>query len=168
MRGNRTQQQMAFDLEGISRESVSSYETGRNPIPKDIASKAMRQFDDPRFALTVASEYTDGAWAPALDGPAADLYRTSVQTKCVEEFREAIEALQKAVLNVQPKYLDNFQKQDIEKSGEEIAEAITAANTYLMVVCKDYKISWLKIWARHKAKLIHKGFLRMVKGGDKK
>lgn len=167
LRGKQTQQQMAFEFEGISREAWSSYETGRNRIPPDIASKAVNKYDDPQFAMELASEYTGGAWAPMLNGPAIDLHRTSVQTRTLDEMQEAYDAIKNAVLNIQPGYIGNFEKQDIEKSLDEAADAVTFLNAYIAVICKEYHVSWIKLWTRHKAKLISRGFLKMM-GGKKK
>ena len=166
MRVRGSQQQLSFDL-NVSRESVSAYETERAKVPKDITQKIMGRYDDARFALELAHEYTGGSWTPALNGPAVDLYRTSVQLKTIEEIEEAIESIRNAVLNVHPDYIGSFEKQDIEKSLDEAADAVTALNTYIMVVCKDYKISWLKVWARHKSKLISRGFLHMMKRSER-
>jgi transcriptional regulator with XRE-family HTH domain len=166
LRGRDSQQQLAFDL-NVSRESVSAYETERAKVPKDITQQLMSRFDDGHFALELAHDYTGGSWAPALNGPAVDLYKTSVQNKTIEEIQEAYESIKKAVLNVQPNFIGNFEKQDIEKSLDEAADAVTALNTYIMVICKEYRISWIKVWARHQSKLISRGFLKLIKRNER-
>ncbi|MFT8362953.1 MAG: hypothetical protein ABF608_07190 [Sporolactobacillus sp.] len=168
MRGRESQQQLSLDF-NVSRESISSYETGRARIPKDVSSKAMSRFDDPDFARTVASEYTSGAWAPALNGPALIRECAAIQSRALKETEEAYEAMRKAVLDVNPAFIGNFEKDDIKRSLEEASEAVTFLNEYMATVCKQYKISWLKTWTGCQARLISRGFLRKApKAGVKK
>lgn len=168
LRGKKGQQQMAFELGNISRESISSYENERNRIPPDISSRAMKRFDDPDYARAVASEYTAGAWAPALNGPALIRQCSAIQSRTIKETEEAYEAMRKAVLDVSPQFLGNFEKDDIKRSLDETSEAVTWMNEYMAAVCRTYKISWLKVWTGCQVRLIQRGFLRMVKGGKKK
>ncbi|WP_156031440.1 hypothetical protein [Sporolactobacillus terrae] len=167
MRGRESQQQLSLDF-NVSRESVSSYETERARIPKDVSRRAMQKFDDPDFARSIASEYTAGGWAPALDGPAVIRQCSAIQSRTIKETEEAYEAMQKAVLDVNPAFIGNFEKEDIKRSLEETSEAIAWMNEYMAQVCKAYRISWLKIWAGCQVRLIQRGFLRMMKGGKSK
>ncbi|WP_100488589.1 helix-turn-helix domain-containing protein [Sporolactobacillus pectinivorans] len=162
LRGKKSQQQMAFELGGISREGVSHYENERNKIPPDISSRAMERFDDPDYARAVASEYTAGAWAPALNGPALIRQCSAIQSRALKETEEAYEAMQKAVLDVNPQFLGNFERDDIKRSLDEATEAVAWLNEYMATVCRTYKFSWLKLWAGCQVRLIQRGFLRMV------
>jgi hypothetical protein len=127
----------------------------------------MEKFDDPDFARTVASEYPAGGWAPALNGPALIRECAAVQSRALKETEEAYEAMRKAVLDINPNYLGNFEKEDIKRSLDEASEAVTFLNEYMATVCRTYKISWLKTWTGCQTRLISRGFLRMVKGGKK-
>ncbi|MFX3616263.1 MAG: hypothetical protein ACE3JK_01865 [Sporolactobacillus sp.] len=167
MRGRESQQQLSLDF-NVSRESVSSYETDRARIPKDISSRAMQKFDDPDFARTIASEYTAGGMAPALNGPALIRECSAIQSRALKETEEAYEAMRKAVLDVNPSFLGNFEIDDIKQSLDEASEAVAFLNEYMATVCKTYKISWLKTWTSCQARLIQRGFLRIVKGREKK
>lgn len=168
LRGKKSQQQMAFELGGISREGVSHYENERNRIPPDIASRAMEKFDDPDFARTIASEYTAGGMAPALNGPALIREAAAIQSRTLRETEEAYEAMRKAVLDVDPTFIGNFEKDDIKRSLEEASEAITFLNEYMATICKTYKISWLQTWTGCQTRLIHRGFLQKTgKAGEK-
>ena len=166
LRGKDTQTQLSFDI-NVAPSTVSAFETGYRKIPPDVASAAMEKFDDPRLAMEAANEYTAGAWTSWLDGPAVDLHRSSVKTKAEEELEEALEAIRKAKLNIHPDYLGNFDRDDIETSLGEAADAVTALNTYIAIICKEYRISWLKVWLKHKKKLISRGFINFVKGEKK-
>ncbi|MDD9147855.1 helix-turn-helix transcriptional regulator [Sporolactobacillus sp. CQH2019] len=165
-RGKESQQQLSLEL-NVSREAVSSYETERARMPKDVSLKVMNKYDDPDLARALANEYTGGAWAPALDGPAMIRQCSAIQSRTMKETEEAYHAIQKAVLDINPQYLGNFEREDIKKSLDEASEAIAFLNEYMATVCKTYKISWLKTWTGCQARLIHRGFMRMV-GGKKK
>jgi hypothetical protein len=166
IRGKQSQQQLSLDF-NVARESISAYENERARIPKDIAQKAMQKFDDPDFARTVASEYTAGGWAPALNGPAVIRDCSAVKSRALKETEEAYEAMRKACLDVNPAFIGNFEKEDIKKSLDEASEAVTWINEYMATICRNYHFSWLKTWAGCQTRLIHRGFLRMVKGGKK-
>lgn len=169
LRGKKSQQQMAFELGGISREGVSHYENERNRLPPDIASRAMEKFDDPDFARTIAAEYTAGGMAPALNGPALIREAAAIQSRALKETEEAYEAMRKAVIDVNPAFIGSFERDDIKRSLEEASEAVTFLNEYMATVCKQYKISWLKTWTGCQARLISRGFLRKAtKAGAKK
>lgn len=166
-RGKESQQQLSLEL-NVSRETVSSYETERARIPKDVSSKVMNKYDDPDFARTLANEYTGGAWAPALDGPAMIRDCSAVKSRALKETEEAYDAMRKAVLDIKPEFLGNFEKEDIRKSLDEASEAVAWLNEYMATICRNYHFSWLKTWAGCQARLIHRGFLRMVGKGEKK
>jgi hypothetical protein len=97
-----------------------------------------------------------------LDGEAADLHRTTVTMKTKEELREALESMIDASKNltVNPRCVEKIEMEVIEKSLQECVDAITALNHYVAVVCKEYGISWSKVWKQHKVKLIQRRFIK--------
>lgn len=163
LRGSATQLQMSFELP-VARSTIGTYERGEQPVPPDISRTVITKRDDAKYAIDFAHEYTGGAWSPYLDGPAFDGHHSSVKDKTHEELLEALEAIRNACLNKNPEYLTNFERQAIEKSLDEACDANTALNIYIATICRVYKISWTKVWLKHKAKLLSKGFLKLMRG----
>lgn len=155
-----TQQQLSFET-FESRENVSHVENGRHKAQPNITKYFVEEHNNPFVAMEAAAEYT--SWGPTkLDGPAADLYRTTVLVKIQEELEEAQQAIEIAAkkLTITPSHLESVDRQVLEKSIQECIDVITASNHYVAVLCKEYGISWTKMWTQHKVKLIKRGFLK--------
>ncbi|RUL56580.1 XRE family transcriptional regulator [Lysinibacillus antri] len=153
LRGEQTQQQFAFEM-GVVRETVSKYETGRSHVPQDISRKITKEYDNPKFAITVRNEYT-GTGPRWLDGPNVDLHRSSVKEKTIEELQEALEAIAKIRL-ANPLKLFDFQH--VEEMLLEAAEAITALDHFIAVICTETKISYTGLWDKHYKELASAGY----------
>jgi transcriptional regulator with XRE-family HTH domain len=156
----KTQLQLSLDL-FESREAVSQQESGRYRVQPNIAKHFAEKHNNPWVALEAAAEYI--GWAPVrLDGEAADLHRTSVLLKTQEELEEALESMLAASKKItkNPKCVEAIGKEVIEKSLQECIDAITALNHYVAVICKEYGISWQKVWKQHKLKLIQRRFIK--------
>lgn len=156
LRDDDTQQQLAFDL-GVVRETVSKYETGRSQVPPDISRALMRKYDNPKFAMTVRSEYT-GTGPRWLDGPNVDLHRSSVKEKTVEELQEALNALLSTSFSKPLKLLAHFDIRDLRETLKEILEAITAGEMLVAVVCQEAGISYKDLWKEHYSDLEAAGY----------
>nr|WP_309101653.1 XRE family transcriptional regulator [Fredinandcohnia onubensis] len=155
-----TQLQLSFDTYD-SRENISHMENGRHKVQPNISSYFANEHNNPWVAMEAAAEYIN--WGPSkLDGEAADLHRTSVLLKTREELEEAIKALDIAAkrLSVMPKQLQEHDLQIIEKSIDESIDVITASNHYVAVLCKEYGLSWMRMWTKHKLKLVQRRFLK--------
>ncbi|MDW8515848.1 helix-turn-helix domain-containing protein [Priestia flexa] len=159
LRKPSSQEQLALDL-NLSREAVSSYETGRAKIPVDIAGKLMEKFDDPWFAMKIARQYTNGAWVPKLDGDFIELNRSNVVLKTIEELQEAIVAVKGAPFVKHPKSLAAYELQDIQNSLAETIDVIVAASHLVAVSCEEYGFSWNELWDQHTMKLVSSGYMK--------
>jgi transcriptional regulator with XRE-family HTH domain len=154
----KTQLQMSMDL-FESREAISQQENGRYRVQPNVAQYFAKEHNDPWVAIESAAEYT--GWGPVkLDGDAVDLHRSSVRSKTYEELEEAIQAIEKVRLANKPKYIQEFEKQTLEKSILEAIDAIVALTHYVAVVCKDYGFSWIKMWSKHRMKLKSRGYVK--------
>ncbi|MBO0962378.1 XRE family transcriptional regulator [Neobacillus sp. MM2021_6] len=156
-----TQLEMTFDEYYGSRESVSQQENGRYQVQPELSNYYAEKHNNPWVAMEAAAEYTN--WGPVqLDGDAVDLHRTSVSLKTKEELEEALTAMMEASkrLTINPKALDPVEIQAIEKTISESIDAITALNHYVATLCKEYNISWAKMWTQHKLKLIQRRFIK--------
>lgn len=159
LRGKMTQQQMALDF-NVSRETISSYETERANVPKDVSQKLMAKYDNPWFAMTLASEYTGGAWVRKLDGQYVDLHRSSVALKTREELHEVMEALSKVCFVNHPASLNDYKRQEMEEALIQAIDAIVALNHLIAVSCEEYGFSWNHLWDRHAKKLVANGYIQ--------
>lgn len=159
LRGKMTQQQLAMEF-NISRESISSYETERANIPKDIAQALMNKYDNPWFAMTLAHEYTGGSWVRKLDGKYVDLHRASVAMKTFEEMNEAVQALKNVCFVNMPGSLNEYKKREMEEALIQAIDAIYALNHLVAVSCDEYGFSWNKLWDKHKKKLLTNGYIQ--------
>jgi DNA-binding XRE family transcriptional regulator len=153
-----TQQQLSFEI-FESREAVSQQENGRYKVQPNITNYFANEHNNPWVAMEAAAEYIN--WGPVkLNGDCVDLHRASVTLKTKEELEEALEAIKKAKVFNNPQSIQDFEKKDIEKSIHESIDAITALTHYVAVLCKEYSISWVKMWTQHKVKLIQRRFLK--------
>ncbi|CAM4019139.1 XRE family transcriptional regulator [Mesobacillus zeae] len=156
-----TQLEMTFDEYFGSRESISHQENGRYQVQPELSNYYIEKHNNPWVAMEASAEYI--GWGPIkLDGDAADLHRSSVTLKTKEELEEALTAVLEASrkLTVQPHTVEQMDVTVIEKSLMESVDAITALNHYVAVICKEYKIPWVKIWTQHKLKLIQRRLIR--------
>jgi transcriptional regulator with XRE-family HTH domain len=156
----KTQLQLSMDL-FESREAISQQENGRYRVQPNVAQYFANKHNDPWVGFEAASEYF--GWGPVkLDGEAVDLHRTTISLKTKEELEEALEAMLEASkkLTVNPQSIDQIEINVIEKSVHECVDAITALNHYVAAICKEYGISWVKVWTQHKMKLIQRRFLK--------
>ena len=157
---DQTQLQLSMKL-FKSREAVKSEENGDYRVQPDTARYFTEKHNNPWIALEAAAEYTN--WGVVkLDGDAVDLHRTTVSLKTKEELEEALEAVLHASkkLTVNPHAADQIDIDVIEKSLHECVDAITALTHYVAVVCKEYKIPWIKLWTQHKVKLIQRRLIK--------
>jgi hypothetical protein len=156
-----TQLELTFDEYYGSRESVSHQENGQYKVQPELSKYYAEKHNNPWVAMEAASEYI--GWSPVkLDGDAVDLHRTTVTMKTQEELEEALAAMREVSkkLMINPRSVEQVDIFEIEKSLLESIDAITALNHYVAVICKEYGISWVKIWTKHKVKLIQRRFIK--------
>lgn len=154
----KSQQKWSMEYD-VSRETISAYETERANLPEDISQKVTQKYNDPWLGLIAAAEYT--GWGPSkLNGEAVDLHRCSVAMKTEEELKEALKSLEEVQLTANPRTIQPQEYQKLEKSILECIDAITALTHYVAVICKEYGFSWIKMWTKHRVKLVARGFLK--------
>lgn len=157
IRGNQTQQKTAGEMH-VARETISRYETGKDKVNVDVANKYSKKYDDPRFAMTVQSEYT-GTGPVWLDGPNADLHRSAIKEKTLEELEEAFSSLKDTCLSKPLRNLQTFEIQKVQDSLEELVEASTAISQLVAVICMEAGISYRDLWSNHYHYLASEGYL---------
>jgi DNA-binding XRE family transcriptional regulator len=153
-----TQQQMSFEI-FESREAVSQQENGGYRVQPNIANYFTREQNNPWVALEAAAEYT--SWGPVkLDGEYVDLHRASVAAKTLEELEEALTAIKNVCVANNPKAMKEYEKSTLEEVLIQAIDANVALTHYIAVICKEYEISWMKIWNNHRTKLQARGYLK--------
>lgn len=158
LRGNMSQLELSF-LINVSRETISSYETGRAKLPKDVSLKLMERFDDPFFALTVAHQYT-GTGVRKLDGNNIDLHRCSVKEKTIEELEEMLDLIKSTSLSTLPKATTPEQRQKLENLLLQTIDTLYALTHLLAITSNEYEFSWRELWEKHLTKLISKDYIK--------
>lgn len=158
MRAKETQQKQALDM-SVARETISRYETNKDKINADVARKFSSKYDDPRFAMAIQTEYT-GTGPILLDGPNADLHRSAVKEKTLEELEEALSRLKSTSLVKPLASMELFEKQDLHEALEELVEASTAISNLVAVLCMEAQISYRDLWMEHYHYLMSQGLLK--------
>lgn len=156
-RGKSTQQKQALEM-SVARETISRYETGKDRVNIDVARHYSKKYDNPSFAITVQHEYT-GTGPILLDGPNADLHRSAVKEKTLEEMEEALNGLKNTSFVKPMGSLQLFEIQEVQKVLEELIEANTAISNLIATICVESKLSYRSLWADHYQFLIAEGYL---------
>lgn len=161
--------QLSFSLEAnVSPESVSAYKSGRRPAPPDIKSKSILVTDNPFLAMAAAHESTAGTSPVILDGDKVELNRHTVVAKTVEEVEELLLAIKRAqpILLKPPSSYTTQERQQIEDLVQETLDVVTSTTNMAAVITRETKLGWINQWTKHKTKLIARGFLKMIGGGE--
>lgn len=158
IRGNKTQQKQALEM-SVSRESISRYETNKDKVNAGVARQYSAKYDNPMFAMAIQTEYT-GTGPVLLDGPNADLHRSAVKEKTLEELGEAFNRLKSTSLVKPLAAMELYEKQDLHDALEELVEATTAISNLVAVVCMEAKISYKDLWTDHYRYLVSQGLLK--------
>ncbi|ARC68722.1 MULTISPECIES: helix-turn-helix domain-containing protein [Bacillus] len=154
-----TQQRMAMEDDlFMSRESISHQENGRHRVQPEVTEYFSEKHNDPWSAIEAASEYS--GWGPIrLDGPAAEVNRMTAAVQSTIQMTEAIDSLKEhmEIFTIKPDSVSD--KTSIEKTIQECLDVITALTQFVAVICKEYSINWLKMWSKHKLKLLTRGLI---------
>lgn len=162
--------QLAFGFEAnVSREAVSSYTTGRVMTPPDVKSRAVQVTNNPFLSIAAAHESSAGTSPVILDGDNVELNRHTAVAKTVEEVEELLEAIKEArpLLIKPPGSLTSQELQQIEHLIQETLDVVTSTTHMAAVITKESKLSWITQWTKHKAKLVRKGFIKVMKGAGR-
>lgn len=157
MRNGETQQKVATGL-NISREALSSYETGRAKVPQDVSQNLMSKFQDPWFAFAIRNEYTKTG-PVRLNGPNFDGHRSAVREKTIEEVKEVLSTLEAFSFAKPLQNISEWERPKAKLLAEHIIEAVTALEHTLAVLCDEAGLSYNEEWQEHYTQLKVKGYL---------
>ncbi|MGF9822648.1 XRE family transcriptional regulator [Brevibacillus agri] len=159
--------QLSFSFEAhVSPESVSAYKNGRATAPPDIKSKSILLTDNPYLAMAAAHESTAGTSPGILDGDRIEVNRHTILDRTEHEVQELLKVIQEAekrVISAPPRSLSPQERQEIETLIQETLDVVTASTNLAAILCREYKISWIKQWTIHKSKWIKNGLMKMMK-----
>jgi len=135
-----------------SESMVSMVERGERPLAADIAPMLAAKLDHPAIIAELARELT--GFGPAwLDGDAVDLHRASVREKCLEELREAMEAINDIGAYIPPGTENDRRHKERYAHLLQVFDAIQACFVYCGVQSLDYGFSMLQLSKDHHLKL---------------
>ncbi|PKH09825.1 helix-turn-helix domain-containing protein [Planomicrobium sp. MB-3u-38] len=158
MRNGQTQEQLAMEL-NVSRESVSKYERGHVKVPADISQSLMAKTQNPWFAIAIRNEYTKTG-PIRLNGPNFDGHRSAIREKTIEEVKEVLGTLEEFSFAKPLQNISEWERPNVELLAEHIAEAITALEHTLAVLCEEAGLSYNEVWNRHYIELQAKGYVQ--------
>lgn len=154
---HETQESIAL-VTHVSNSLVSKVICGARKPSQDIMQRTIEHYDDPRLYLAAMEEVTGGACTPWLDN--ADLHKSNVHLKTIEEVNEALVALNRVPITKRKEQLTPEDLIEIREAIMECIEAITALMHDVAVLCKEYTFSWVKLWKEHRQDLKTKQYLR--------
>ena len=141
----------------VSPASVSKYEIGTRK-PNDVTMrKLVEHYDSPELCIEASLDYNGGTSSPWLSR--ADLHKTSVHLKTIEEISEATAALASTPITKRKDQLSPDDLKVIKSAIMEQIEAITALTHNVAILCKEYGFSWMGLWREHRQELKMKGYL---------
>lgn len=143
----------------VDRSTVSNYELGNSPIPKDVLCRAIRVLKSPRLQAQVCFECSANLMTmPYLDR--VDMHPMTVRDKVMQELEEAHKALED--LNLVNK-LDKSQLTDedfaaLEHAAEQLADLFAAMHTQFAVWQERYDLDVDAAALRAYEKLFERGY----------
>jgi len=152
----KTQLQASLET-GYTREAISQQERGDYKVQPHMARYFIEK-GNPWPGLEASNEYL-GWGLKKLDGPAADLHRSAVKEKLIEEAKEMLPALADMPTYKSPASLSSFERDDMEYGVGQVMDVAKAALTYIAVCCEDYGLNWYELWEEHDMKLKSRGYV---------
>lgn len=145
----------------LSDKMISAIETGRRKITKENLKNICRELNDPRVYFEAVSEVTGDVFALHwLDGKAADLHRSSVKDKVIEELDEATKAINLTRIYNNPKCCTLEDKKAVSESIQETIDVYIASAIYIAVMCKEFNLNIQEMFKVQKEKLISRKYIK--------
>lgn len=141
----------------IDASMVGKVIKGTRKPSKEVMQSTVGHYDDGRLYIAAAGEVTEGAAVPWLEN--ADLHRSSVHLKALEEIGEAEEALHDAPITKTREQLTQTDLLKIKAAIMESVEAITALMHYVSILCREYCFSYVGVWREHRSELRAKKYI---------
>lgn len=151
-----SQQQLANQLPGISRTTISKYETHNNGIPLENLLKIVDVMDSPRLKLAVMGCAVRSEFLDLVDN-----HPLASQMKLIEELQEALESINRLDL------INKLQEGDLNEDGiealknnlEQVYDAVICGNMYVANMAEKYNINLKELEEREVRKMKMRGYL---------
>lgn len=141
-----------------SQQMLSAVECGERQIAKDMAPILAARLDHPALYAELAREMT--GFGPAwLDGPNVDLHRAAVREKCLEELREAMQAMDRYSAYLPPDVLSDRDRKARYEHLLQVMDSIEAGFMYIGTQCLEYGYSMRQLSQDHYNKLRSKRYI---------
>jgi transcriptional regulator with XRE-family HTH domain len=138
---------------GYTESMLGKIERGERRPAKDMAPRLAEKLDHPALYAELSRELTGGVGPAWLNGPNVDLHRASVREKCLEELREAMDAIDGCTSSKPPGTESEPDRRARYQHLIQCFDAWVALWAYMGVQCLEYGFSILKLSRDHFAKL---------------
>lgn len=145
----------------LSHKTISAIETSRRAVTQENLKNICNELNNPMVYMEAINEVCGDAFSLQwLDGDAADLHRSSVKDKVIEEFDEAIRAIKLTKIYNMPQTCNNEDLKLVIKSIQETIDVYKGSAIYIAVMCREYGLDITEMFKIQKQKLINKGYLK--------
>lgn len=145
----------------LSGKTISAIETSRRRVTPENLKLICRKLDNPMVYIEAINEVCGDVFSLQwLDGDAADLHRSSVKEKVMEELKEAIESIHLTKVYNMPKTCKNEDLKLVLKSIQDTIDVYKGSAIYIAVMCREYGLDIKEMFKIQKQKLINKGYLK--------
>ena len=155
-RRGMTQQKLADLIPGLTRSSISKYESTGN-IPQYNMEKIIEVLKSPRLKLVVNGTVIN---SPLLDN--VDLSPLATQQKMLEELKETMDSLKKINLinKYNPKELEEKERELLfEEVLDQICDLKTCINLFMTSMVENFNVDIAKLEKYELNKLKSKGYI---------
>ena len=155
-RRGMTQQQLADLIPGLTRSSISKYESSGN-IPQYNMDKIIEVLKSPQLKLAVKGTVIN---SPLLDN--VDLSPLATQQKMLEELKETMDSLKKFNLinKLNPQDLDEKEKELLfEEVLIQICDLDTCSSLFMVSMAENFDVDIAKLEKHELNKLKSKGYI---------
>ncbi|MCF8002533.1 MAG: helix-turn-helix transcriptional regulator [Halanaerobiales bacterium] len=155
-RSGMTQQQLANLIPGLTRSSISKYESGSN-IPQYNLDKIIEVLKSPRLKLAVSGTVIN---SPLLDN--VDLSPLATQQKMLEELKETLDSLKS--LNL----INKLDTRDLNEKEKEVlfqdvliqvCDLDTCSSLFMASMAENFNIDIQKLEKSEINKMKNKGYI---------
>ena len=155
-RRGMTQQQLADLIPGLTRSSISKYESGGN-IPQYNMDKIIEVLKSPRLKLAVNGTVIN---SPLLDN--VDLSPLATQQKMLEELKETMDSLKSLNLinKLNPQDLDDKERELLFKDVlTQICDLDICSSLFMASMAENFDVDIAKLEKHELNKMKSKGYI---------
>ncbi len=143
----------------VSREALSSYETGRRVFPDDLHKHTAEALDDVEYFFAIWNEAAGDVAIPLLNGEYIDQHPTSLVFLVKKENAEALAQMERACWSKPARSCDENDLREMEESVHELLDAIASMLNLVGAICKAYGFSMKKVFKTWRTRLLVRKYI---------